>query len=113
MYNLKEIRKDFTEFAKSLEKRSANIDFANLEKLDALKELLNDWSIIGKQADGLWFPTYNTCDIWSEAVQYQASLEADFRRVCLNEENLYNLIVIQVLDQLHQYLLCIQIFCHL
>ena len=64
----------------------------NLEKLDAMKELLNDWSIIGKQADGLWFPTYNTCDIWSEAVQYQASLEADFKRVCLNEENLYNLI---------------------
>ena len=64
----------------------------NLEKLDAMKELLNDWSIIGKQSDGLWFPTYNTCDIWSEAVQYQASLEADFKRVCLNEENLYNLI---------------------
>ena len=34
MYNLKEIRKDFTEFAKSLEKRSANIDFANLQILD-------------------------------------------------------------------------------
>ena len=34
MYNLKEIRKDFTEFAKSLEKRSANIDFSNLQKLD-------------------------------------------------------------------------------
>ena len=64
----------------------------NLEKLDAMKELLHDWSIIGRQADGLWFPTYNTCDIWSEAVQYQASLEADFKRVCLNEENLYNLI---------------------
>ncbi len=34
MYNLKEIRKDFTKFAKSLEKRSANIDFSNLQKLD-------------------------------------------------------------------------------
>ena len=64
----------------------------NLEKLDALKELLNDWSIIGKDANDHYFPTYSTCDIWSEAVQYQASLEADFKRVCLNEESLYNLI---------------------
>jgi len=64
----------------------------NLEKLDAMKELLYDWSVIGKQDNGIWFPTYSTCDIWSEAVQYQASLEADFKRVCLNQENLYNLI---------------------
>lgn len=64
----------------------------NLEKLDALKELLNDWSILGKDENGNYFPTYSTCDIWSEAVQYQASLEADFKRVCLNNEGLYNLI---------------------
>jgi len=35
----------------------------NLEKLDALKELLNDWSIIGKDDNGNYFPTYSTCDI--------------------------------------------------
>lgn len=64
----------------------------NLEKLDAMKELLNDWSILGKDDNGNYFPTYSTCDIWSEAVQYQASLEADFKRVCLNNESLYNLI---------------------
>lgn len=64
----------------------------NLEKLDELKELLNDWSIIGKDEGGLYFPTYSTCDIWSEAVAYQASLESDFKRVCLNNEGLYNLI---------------------
>jgi len=64
----------------------------NLEKLDALKELLNDWSIIGKDEGGLYFPTYSTCDIWSESVAYQASLESDFKRVCLNGESLYNLI---------------------
>ena len=34
MHNLKEIRKDFSEFEKSLEKRSVNIDFTNLQKLD-------------------------------------------------------------------------------
>ena len=64
----------------------------NLEKLDALKELLNDWSILGRDDNGNYFPTHSTCDIWSEAVQYQASLEADFKRVCLNNEALYNLI---------------------
>ena len=64
----------------------------NLEKLDAMKELLNDWSIIGIDQGGLYYPTHSTCDIWSEAVQYQASLEADFKRVCLQNESLYNLI---------------------
>lgn len=64
----------------------------NLEKLDTLKELLNDWSIIGNDEKGNYFPTYSTCDIWSEAVQYQASLEADFKRVCQTNEGLYNLI---------------------
>jgi len=34
MHNLKEIRKDFIAFAKSLEKRTINIDFVNLQKLD-------------------------------------------------------------------------------
>jgi hypothetical protein len=63
----------------------------NLEKLDALKELLNDWSVLGRDESGNYFPTYSTCDIYSEAVQYQASLEADFKRVCLNNESLYNL----------------------
>ena len=40
MHNLKEIRKDFSAFAKSLEKRSINIDFSNLEKLDELNREL-------------------------------------------------------------------------
>lgn len=64
----------------------------NLEKLDAMKELLNDWSIIGVDQANNYYPTHSTCDIWSEAVQYQASLEADFKRVCLQNESLYNLI---------------------
>jgi seryl-tRNA synthetase len=34
MHNLKEIRKDFSNFAKSLEKRSLTIDFDHLQKLD-------------------------------------------------------------------------------
>jgi hypothetical protein len=57
-----------------------------------LKNLLNDWSILGKDENGNYYPTYSTCDIWSEKrLQYQASLEADFKRVCLNGESLYNL----------------------
>ena len=35
MHNLKDIRKDFSLFAKSLKKRSVNIDFENLQKLDS------------------------------------------------------------------------------
>ena len=34
MHNLKEIRNDFSAFEKSLEKRSVNIDFRYLQKLD-------------------------------------------------------------------------------
>ena len=34
MHNLKEIRKDFLNLLNLLEKRSVNIDFANLKKLD-------------------------------------------------------------------------------
>lgn len=63
----------------------------NLEKLDTLKELLNDWSVLGQDEGGHYFPTYSTCDIWSEAVAYQASLEADFKRICLQNDGLYNL----------------------
>ena len=34
MHNLKDIRKDFSVFAKSLEKRSINLNIKNLQKLD-------------------------------------------------------------------------------
>jgi hypothetical protein len=64
----------------------------NLEKLDALKEMLVDWNILGQDEKGLYYPTMSTCDIYSEAVAYQASLEADFKRVCLNQESLWNLV---------------------
>jgi hypothetical protein len=56
-----------------------------------MKELLNDWCVIDKDEAGHYYPTYSSCDIWSEAVAYQASLEADFKRICLTNEGLYNL----------------------
>ena len=62
----------------------------NLEKLERMMEMLADWNIIVKEGEE-FFPTYSTCDVWSEAVQYQASLEADFKRICLNEKSLHNL----------------------
>ena len=40
MHNLKEIRKDFSKFQKSLEKRSIEVDFENLQKLDELNRVL-------------------------------------------------------------------------
>ena len=50
MHNLKEIRKDFSAFAKSLEKRSVNIDFSNLKKLDELnRELIQNKETLEKE----------------------------------------------------------------
>ena len=50
MHNLKEIRKNFSEFAKSLEKRSINIDFSNLKKLDELnRELIQKKETLEKE----------------------------------------------------------------
>ena len=40
MHNLKEIRKDFSAFQKSLEKRTVNVDFDNLKKLDEQNRML-------------------------------------------------------------------------
>jgi intein/homing endonuclease len=63
----------------------------NLEKLDKMMELLADWNLLTQDEDGRYMPTMNVCDIWSEAVQYQASLEADFKRICIGEHELHNL----------------------
>jgi len=50
MHNLKKIRKNFSEFAKSLEKRSVNINFANLQKLDELnRELIQKKEFLEKE----------------------------------------------------------------
>jgi hypothetical protein len=62
----------------------------NLDKLESLMEMMEEWGIIHKDNDQ-YFPTGNQIDIWSEAVAYQASLEADFKRICLGDHGLYNL----------------------
>jgi phage terminase large subunit-like protein len=65
----------------------------NLEKLDKLNELLSDWNLLiaDENEQNKYYPSYSVCDIWSEAVQYQASIEADFKRICIQEMGLHNL----------------------
>lgn len=63
----------------------------NLEKLEALMEMCFEWGIVHKDGDQ-YYPTGSNVHIWSEAVAYQASLEADFKRICLGEHGLYNLL---------------------
>jgi len=50
MHNLKEIRKDFDTFEKSLEKRSINIDFGKIKDLDKKnRELIQEKEILEKE----------------------------------------------------------------
>ena len=63
----------------------------NLEKLDALMEMLEEWGVIHKDGKN-YFPTGSSVHVWSEAVAYQASLEADFKRICLGDQGLYNVL---------------------
>lgn len=63
----------------------------NIEKLEALMEMMYEWGVIHKDGDQ-YYPTGSNIDVWSEAVAYQASLEADFKRICLEEHGLHNLL---------------------
>lgn len=62
----------------------------NLEKLEALMEMMDEWGVCYRDGDK-YFPSGTGIEIWSEAVAYQASLEADFKRICLGEHGLYNM----------------------
>ena len=63
----------------------------NLEKLEAMMEMMFEWGIVYKEGTR-YIPTGSSIDVWSEAVAYQASLEADFKRICLVEHGLYNVL---------------------
>jgi hypothetical protein len=63
----------------------------NIEKLEALMDMMYEWGIVHKDGEQ-YYPTSNNVHVWSEAVAYQASLEADFKRICLEEQGLYNLL---------------------
>ena len=100
MHNLKEIRKNYSEFAKSLEKRSVNVDFANLEKLDELnRELIqkkesleNEKKEISKSKDESLFKKSKEISIELEKIsenQKQAKNKLD--KILSNIPNIPNL----------------------
>lgn len=65
----------------------------NLEKMDVLCEMLADWNILHENDEGQWFASMSPCIIWPEAVAYQNSFEGDFKRIMIEQRNLYNLTV--------------------
>ena len=100
MHNLKEIRKNFSEFAKSLEKRSVNIDFANLEKLDQLnRELIqkkesleNEKKEISKSKDESLFKKSKEISIELEKIsENQKNTKMKLDEILSNIPNIPNL----------------------
>ena len=65
----------------------------NIEKVEALCELLMEWNLLGVNDDGQYFPTSSPVTIWPEIVAYQKSFEGDLKRILLQEWGLYNLTV--------------------
>jgi hypothetical protein len=64
----------------------------NLEKLEALCELLVEWNLLRQSDTGHFFPTQSEVTIWPEAVAYQKSFMGDFQRIIHGEWQLYNLV---------------------
>ena len=100
MHNLKEIRKNFSEFAKSLEKRSVNVDFANLEKLDELnRELIqkkesleNEKKEISKSKDESLFKKSKEISIELEKIsENQKKTKIKLDEILSNIPNIPNL----------------------
>ena len=54
-------------------------------------EMMEEWGVVHKDGKN-YFPTGSSIHVWSEAVAYQASLEADFKRICQGDHGLYNVI---------------------
>ena len=100
MHNLKEIRKDFAKFEKSLEKRSVNVDFVNLQKLDSLnrefiqkKETLeNEKKKISKSKDQALFKKSKEISIELEKVsENQRKVKIELDDILSNIPNIPNI----------------------
>jgi len=63
----------------------------NIEKVEALCELLVEWNLLSTNDEGQYFQTNSPVVIWPEVVAYQKSFEGDLRRMLFNEWQLYNL----------------------
>jgi len=65
----------------------------NIEKVEALCELLLEWNLLATNDEGQYFPTNSPVTIWPEVVAYQKSFEGDLKRILFNEWQLYNITI--------------------
>jgi hypothetical protein len=63
----------------------------NVEKIEALCDMLYEWNLISKDEVGRFLPTFSEVTVWPESVGYQKSFEGDFKRVVQQEWGLTNL----------------------
>ena len=92
-------RNDWTVFtlAGRLDDKCYIIDYrrmrsmGNIEKVEALCELLLEWNLLATNDEGQYFATNSPVTIWPEVVAYQKSFEGDLKRILFNEWQLYNL----------------------
>lgn len=70
----------------------------NIEKLEAIAELLVEWNLVGKTHDDMYYPTPSVVTLWPESVAYQKSFEGDFKRVFHQDWGLRNVRVDPVTD---------------
>ena len=63
----------------------------NVEKIEALCELLVEWNLLESNDQNQFFKTDSPVIIWPEVVAYQKSFEGDLKRFLFNEWQLYNL----------------------
>ena len=97
MHNLKEIRKDFDAFQKALEKRSVDIDFDKLKKLDAKnRELIqkkenleNEKKVISKSKDKSLFSKSKEISSSIELInEEQKLIKKDLEKILSNIPNI-------------------------
>jgi phage terminase large subunit-like protein len=65
----------------------------NIEKLQALCELLHDWNLLSLDDLGRFQPTFSQVSVWAESVSYQNSFQGDFEQLVYGEWGLTNLTV--------------------
>lgn len=63
----------------------------NIEKCEALVDLLHEWNLVDQDAAGKYWPTRSEVMVWPESVAYQRSFEGDFKRIVYEEWGLTNL----------------------
>jgi len=63
----------------------------NIEKIEALCDLLFEWNLLAKDELNRYLPTFSDVTIWPESVSYQKSFQGDFKRIVFDEWGLSNL----------------------